>query len=369
MNDIIEHSNIIYMPNISELGGIETYVYEMVKKYQHLDIAVVSKQCDMKQAQRIRQYCKLYIHTNQQIKCDVAIINYDTSIIPFISENARIYETIHGDYSQTQIYKFKPPTHPRITGYIAITKFLQGKIKDILQVDNVLMSYNPLTIDDKEKPLILVSATRLHKNKGKDRMKCLASKLDQAGIDYIWYVFTNDNEEIQSPNVIFLKNRLDVNRWVAQADYVVLLSDSEALSYTLNEGLYRNIPVICTPLPYLDEIGVKNGLNAYIMAFDCSNVDDIVKNIKKIPKFTFNKMQDKYADIFTKNKSRYEEEKSMKAKVKCIMLEGYYDTVLGRDIAYGEEFEVDKIRAEYLEQNKAVKILKVIDNKERKGKK
>ena len=34
MNNEIRHSNIIYMPNISELGGIETYVYEMVKKYK-----------------------------------------------------------------------------------------------------------------------------------------------------------------------------------------------------------------------------------------------------------------------------------------------------------------------------------------------
>ena len=41
--EVIKHTNIIYMPTISALGGIETYVYELVKKYDYLDIAVVSK--------------------------------------------------------------------------------------------------------------------------------------------------------------------------------------------------------------------------------------------------------------------------------------------------------------------------------------
>ena len=82
---MIEHANIIFMPTISALGGIETYVYELVKKYKDLDIAVVSNSCEENQAKRIRKYCKLYIHHGEQIKCKVAIINYDQSIIKYIN--------------------------------------------------------------------------------------------------------------------------------------------------------------------------------------------------------------------------------------------------------------------------------------------
>lgn len=356
---MIEHSNIIYMPYISELGGIETYVYEMVKKYHNLDIAVVSKHCDYKQAQRIRKYCKLYLHTNEKIKCDVAIINYDTSIIDFIEDGAKIYETIHGDYSHREIYGFTPPTHPRITGYIAITNYLQGKVKELINKDNVIMSYNPLTIEDNGKPLILVSATRLHKNKGLKRMQELMFALDKRGINYIWYIFTGDLKDsgnvLTSPNVIILPSRLDVYRWIDQADYVVLLSDSEALSYTINEGLYRNIPVIVTPLPYLKEIGVEDGKNAYIMEFDCNNVDYIADNILNIPKFTFKHLEDKYAELFTKKKSHYKEEKMI--EVKCVYPGGYDDIELGRQIQEGEIFFVTKERAEYLVEHKAVVII------------
>ena len=352
---MIEHANIIFMPTISALGGIETYVYELVKKYHHLDIAVVSKSCDEKQAQRIRKYCKLYIHTNQKIKCKVAIINYDQSIINYIDDGAKIYQTIHADYTNP-IYDHRPQPHPRVTAFIAITEFLQDKMKDMLAPNDVILSYNPLTVDD-EKPIILVSATRLHKHKGKDRMQKLATELDKAGINYIWYVITNDIGGINSPNVIFIQNRLDINKWLSQATYVVLLSDSEACSYTLSEALYRNIPIITTPIPYLTEIGVRDGKNAYIMEFDCSNVNHIVENITNVPKFEFKKMEDRYGELFTKDKSHYEEDKNKLVQVQCIKT--YSDVKLGRLIESGKIIPepIKAERADHLELKGLVKIL------------
>lgn len=363
---IIKHDNIIYMPTISELGGIETYVYEMVKKYKDLDIAVVSNSCDKLQEERIKKYCKIYIHTDEKIECKVALINYDTSIIKYINEDAKIYEVIHADFSNPIYNGKKPPKNNRITGYIAITEFLKEKMQDLLGVDNMIMSYNPLTIEKKKKCLTLVSATRLHKNKGKHRMEKLAKALDDAGVNYIWYVFTNEKKGIDSPNVIFLKNRLDTGRWLDIADYGVLLSDSEACSYFINETLYRNVPIICTPLPYLKEIGVEDGKNAYIMEFDCSNVDDIVKKINNVPKFEFKQLKDKYAEIFAPGKSHYKEDKNKKVWVRCIKTRGYDDIQLKKHIVFNDKYVVKLDRAEYLEKNKAVEILeeyKGVDNK------
>ena len=358
MSGVIKHDNIIYMPTISALGGIETYVYELVKKYKYLDIAVVSKTCDELQAERIRKYCRLYIHEGQNIECKVAIINYDVGIINYINEDAKIYETIHGDYSCAIYNGKKPPTHERITGYIAITEYLQDKMKELLHRDNIIMCYNPLTIEKREKPLILVSATRLHKNKGPERMKILANSLDKAGIDYIWYAITNDMNVIDNPNIIFIKNRLDSYKWIEQADYCVLLSDSEACSYFINESLYRNVPVIVTPLPYLEEIGVKDGENAYIMDFDCKNVDYIVKNIRKVPKFEFKKLEDRYKDLFVPSKSHYKEDKKKRVWVRCIKVKGYDDTELNKHIKYNDKYLVSNFeRAEFLEKNNAVRVL------------
>ena len=356
---MIEHANIIWLSYIDALGGLETYVYELVKKYKDLDIAIVCKYCDPSQRKRLEKYCRVYIHNGQKINCKVCITNYDISIIPFLNEDAKIYETIHGDYT-SGVYDHGPATSDRITGYITITHYLENRMSTLLDKDKITFSYNPLTIENESKPIVIVSATRLHKTKGKDRMQLLANKLDSKGINYIWFVFTNEKNGIDSPNVIFLKNRLDIGKWLSIANYVALFSDTEACSYTLNEALYRNIPILCTPLPYLEEIGVKDNVNAYIMQFDCSNIDDIVDKITTIPKFKFEPLKDRYEYILAKSKSKYKEEKEMQVRVKCIMENGYDDMELGRHIKNGEEYEVNKIRAEYLRENKAVEILEEI---------
>ena len=353
---MIEHENIFYIRDISELGGVETFIWEMVKKYQSYDIAVVYKTAHKNQLERLKNYCMCYEHKQQRIKCKVAIINWDTSIIDYIDEGADIYQVIHGDYTH-EAYTWKPLTHPRIKEYIGCTKYVAEGFKKMMKCENTTFSYNPLTIDENERLLILVSATRLTKIKGKERMIRLANALDNANIKYIWYVFTNDKDAIPSPNVVYMKPRLDVGKWIARADYVVQLSDTEACSYTINEALYRNIPVICTPLPYLKEIGVKDKVNALIMNFDCSNVNDIVKNIMNIPKFEFKHLKDKYDDLLSHKPSHFWEDKFMKIKVEALDTYEKFnisDSELKRVPKAGEQFEITKERLNVLMGNNSM---------------
>ena len=347
----IKHNNILYISDISIIGGVETFISEMVKKYHNLDIAVVYKTAHPTQLQRLRQFCPVYKFNGQDIICKVAIINYDTSIIDYIKEG-KIYQAIHADYENPAYTKV--PQDKRVYQYIAITQHIAESFKRITGNENVILGYNPLTIEEK-KPLVLVSATRLSKVKGKDRMIKLAEALDRAGIDYIWYVLTTDKNEINSPNVIYIEPRLDAWKWIARADYLVQLSDTEGLSYSINEALYRNIPVIVTPLPYLDEIGVKNGLNSWIMEFDCSNVEDIVNNIKNVPKFNFTPLKDSYNKILAKGKSKYLEKMSELVLVECIR--NYKDLELNEKKKKGNEYKVTRMRAEFLQNE--LKVAKI----------
>lgn len=325
----------------------------MVKKYHNLDIAVVYKTAHPTQLQRIRKYCPAYQFKGQDIICKVAIINYDTSIIDYIKEG-KIYQVIHADY-ENPAYK-KIPQDKRVYQYIAITKHIAESFERITGNPNILVGYNPLTIEDK-KPLVLVSATRLSRVKGKSRMVKLAEALDKAGIDYIWYILTTDRQNINLPNIIYIEPRLDAWKWISRADYLVQLSDTEGLSYSINEALYRNIPVIVTPLPYLEEIGVKHGVNAWIMEFDCSNIDEIVKNIQNIPKFEFKRLPDSYNKILAKGKSKYEEQKKEIVKVQCIR--PYTDIQLGKKInTFNEPYEVTRERGEYLQD--VLQVVKII---------
>ncbi len=348
---IIKHSNILYIKDITALGGVETWAYEIAKKYHDLDLAVVVKTIDFHQLQRLSKLAPVYRHTNQRIECDVAVINYDTSIIPYIDAKIGIYQTIHGDY-ENPAYHWASPTSPKIKEYICITDYLMDSVKRITGNKNLRLSYNPLTPDKVDKPLILLSATRLSPIKGLDRMKKLAKALDETGVNYVWFVFTNSRDRIDSHNVIYLENTLDTAKWYELADYVVQLSDTEACSYTIAEALFRNKPVIVTPLPYLEEIGVKDGKNAYVMEFDCSNIDDIVKKIVDVPKFNFKRWEDDYGNIFTDKKKV----DVFGDKVEVVAVKVYYDMELKKQIMAGTKMKVGTERAYFLAALGIVKI-------------
>lgn len=358
----IEHKNIIYVNDFNWIGGVETYVHELLKRYSDLDVAVVYKTAHPEQLKRIRKYCKTYKHTDEKIVCDVAIINYDISIINYITptiwaqnltedDPRGIYQGIHADYDNEYYvsHGYRPPTDPRIKKYIAITKHIADTFTSVSGVpkDKIIQIYNPLTIEKKDRALILVSATRLTLEKGSKRMEILANALDNAGVSYVWFIFTDSEPSIISPNVVYMRPTMEIGRWLDLADYLVQLSDTEGCSYSINEMFYRNKPCILTPLHYLDELGIKDGKNCYIMKLDCSNVGDIVKKITKIPKFKFDKLEDSYDKIFIKSKSHYKPHKT-KVKLRCVFFLGFDDVRENRHITPGEVVEVDEYRADEL---------------------
>lgn len=135
---------------------------------------------------------------------------------------------------------------------------------------------------------------------------------------------------------------------------------ASGLSYTINEFLYRNIPIITTPLPYLDEIGVKDGENAYIVNFNCSNVDEVAKKITKKPKFKFEHLPDSYDDIFTDKKSHYAEDANTLVEVECTYPMGFRDMEYDVMRKNGERWLTNKIRAYELASNPK-KIVKIVE--------
>ena len=273
--------------------------------------------------------------------------------------------TIHADYEHN-FYKNKFPQHQRIKAYIGITKHIVESFKRCTGNQNCILGYNPLTIEPTKPYLTLVSATRLTQIKGKDRMIALSNAMDKLGIDYIWYVFTNDTDAIQSPNVVYMRPRLDVGRWIEKADYVVQLSDTEACSYTINEALYRNVPVIVTPLPYLEEIGYRDGKTGYTIKFDCSNVEEVAKQLQYKPTFKFKQLEDIYNKLFTNSETRFKED-NMKSKVIC--KEAYFDIQLNRLVEKEETIVVENDRAEHLMSLGLVELVERVEDKKKPTKK
>ena len=364
MENIIKHDNIIYVRNIHEIGGVETYAYELAKKYKDYDIAVVCKTIAPKQLKRLSQLCEVYIHKNEKIECKVMITNWDTSIIDYVNEDAKVYTGIHTDYSNEFERKGLPIDHPRTT-YIGITEDSKKKFEEITGIKRTILCRNPMRLEEDSPLLILVSATRLSSIKGGDRMLRLANELDRQGISYIWLLFTTneyeDNPVWKNKNIIHMQNRLDIGKYMRKADWVIQPSICEGDSYTDREALYRGVPIVVCELPYFKEIGIKEGVNALFLKEDCSNVEEVAKKMKQPLKFKFEPVKDDYDSIIVKGKSKYKEELKMKTKVKA--LRRFYDIFEDLHLKAGQEYETTKKRAEYLEKDGYVEIIKNIAKK------
>ena len=166
----IKHDNIVYITDISPLGGVETFAYEMVKKYRNTDIAVVCKKIADNQMERLLKICPVYIHTNEKIKCKTIVINFDNSILDYLDYSEGkplICEVIHADYTNSH-YECYPVIDKRVDRWIGITEHVCKTFSEVFGVETEL-GYNPLNIEAEEykRPLILLSATRLSKIKGR----------------------------------------------------------------------------------------------------------------------------------------------------------------------------------------------------------
>ena len=344
--------NIFYFRYINAIGGIETFFYYLAKKYQDWDITIYYLDGDSMQINRLKQYVRVKKYEGEIIKCDKAFFNYNLDIIENV-EAKEYYQIAHGCYKKLGI---KANVNKKITKYLGVSNVACQDFKELTGFNTELV-YNPIEIDKPKKVLNLISATRLSSEKGKSRMIKLGKILDEAEIPYLWTIFTNDTNAINNPNIIYMKPKLDIINYIANADYLVQLSDNEAYCYSVVESLSVGTPVIVTDVPVFKEIGVNKD-NGFILDFDLSNVP-IEEIYKGLPKFEYKPKEDNWITFLMPGKSTYKEELKMKVKVKCV--QNYYDLQLSQNVTVQDEpFIVNLVRANELVDAKVCEIVEEV---------
>lgn len=347
--------NIFYFRHINEIGGVETMFYMLAKKYHDRDMTIFFTSGDPKQIARLRKYVRVRQHfKGEKIKCEKAFFNYNLDIIDDVEADEYV-QVIHCDFKQYAKIGVKPNINPKINKYIAVSHTAANAFEEITGIKPEVC-YNPLLTEKPKKILHLITASRLTMEKGKDRMIKLADQLDAAGIPYIWTVFTNDTNAIRNPNVIFMKPRIDgITDFIADADYLVQLSDTEGYSYSIIESLSVGTPVIVTDLPVLTEMKVENGVNGFILPFDMNDIP-IEKIYEGLQPFVYEANKDRWDKIMAKGKSTYKAEQKEKVTIKPV--KKYFDLQMNRLVEASEQpFQVTRERAETLIALGVVKII------------
>lgn len=334
--------NVIYFPSFNKIGGVETYCYEMALKFgSEYDITIVYKQGDPKQMQRLREVCRVIkFNEGDKIVCDVFLFGWGWDIIDSV-EAKEYVQTYHADFKARGI---APCMDKRVTKRYGVAENTTLGIREHFNIEVETM-YNPYTPKQPRKVLKLISATRLTPDKGYNRMLKLADALEEANVPYIWTIYTDSPKDTKHPNMICVPTRLDILDFIADADYLVQLSDSEGYSYSIVEALSVGTPVICTEFGVAKEQGVEDGKTGFILPFDMSEipVQSIYKGVKK---FKYAPRESHYEEILSPGKSDYKYD--MNGKVTVKVLKNFFDLERGEMSLKGVEYEVTRTRAEKL---------------------
>jgi len=216
-NHVLELDVVIHATFLEKIGGIETWVYYIAKKYNIGQITLLYSRADKEQLDRLEPYIKTIQYTGQKIKCNKIIFTMAQHVVPELYESAKEkYLLVHANYGK--VYEYGYEKFLEMNKVYAVSNVARDSLKRLTEQE-VFTLYNPVEIDKPRKLLKLISATRLTQEKGEGRIKKLSEELDKKGIPYIWHIFTDRPPEKVSKNIILMQPRYNMSDYIAQADY------------------------------------------------------------------------------------------------------------------------------------------------------
>ena len=276
----------IFRDVIYPSGGIETWLYNIAKRWGSThDITIYYDNADDKQLRRLQRLVRCEEYIGQNVELDTAIWCYD--FLGFNTTKAkRKVHIVHADYGHRLIRNFDKGGGlvAKVNEVYAVSRKAAASAERLFGCE-VGVLYNPLSWETPERPIRIISATRLTHEKGLERMVKLHQALDRAGVNYQWEIYTPSYREEGitsrfSKNVIFKKPVMSILEKIKKADFVVQLSDTESFGYTIVEAMTLGIPLVVTDIAVLPELGI-NKRNAIIVPLRkyCVNYNNIVKHI------------------------------------------------------------------------------------------
>ena len=293
------YENIFYFNYLNEIGGTEQFLYYLSCYYKNFVVFYKNKDSDARQIDRLGDNVEVLRYKGGILRCKRFFGNYNADIIDNVEAEEYI-QVIHLNYKLQGVV---PKINPKYTKFIGVS---QSVCDDFYALTGIKAEciYNPVFVEKPRKVLKLISATRLTNEKGKNEMIRLGDMLDRAMIPYIWLVFTNDYKEIDNPHIVYMKPTLEIDDYIADCDYLVQLSKSESYCFSVVQALMLGVPVIVREMDVWKEIGLKDGVNSYILDYNLTDVD-VNKIYKGLGKFEYSPPKSSW-DKYLKKESEYD---------------------------------------------------------------
>lgn len=277
---------IIYQDYLYFIGGIETFLFNLVKYYKDYDITILGRSIDIDQFVALSKYANVKIDDYKKFECDVLILgNYNCDYILGRAAAKKIYQMIHADWEGItklpEWSNFKWTKNKRVDKIICVSDVAAKGLKKTMGYDSEVI-YNIL--DDnyqQEDGMTFITLSRATPEKGIHRMVKMAKAFEEHNKKFIWFICCSLEqvkdkkllEEIKSiPEFIIIPPSIYNKMLIKGCDYLVQLSDTESFCYSAYEALQRKVPVILTDFPEAKNI-VDEGENGYIVDMELNNLD------------------------------------------------------------------------------------------------
>lgn len=367
---------IFYQSHLHQMGGVETMCYNWcwwLRNY--FDITLLYCSADEERLKKMAKLVKTEKYENgKTYECDIFIRNSVWGTIPQNIKAKRMIEMRHANYKYLldEGLLYQQYKDMGIKEIVGCGEFVSKMSDEVLHDNPTTIKNILLPQHDTKKVLKLISCMRIDPAKGWNRMLKMMQMMRDADIKFEWNIFTNATKyKCEYEEVHFWKQRYDIWDYLANADYTVLLSDSEGLPYTVQESLQYQVPCIVTDVGGCTEL-IKDGVNGYVVPLDM-NFD--INKIMKIPKCSeyengaleaWLKYLEYDGEKIDKKKliQKFKEEKEMKVKVKALIKFNDVEEKKLRNI--GDEFTCLEERADYLLKHNAVEVVKDVKEEQPK---
>lgn len=308
---------IIYHNYIPKVGGIETAIYNLAKVLRDTYKVTICFQ-SAEANQSLIKYSevadiKRLTDPFERIECDVCLIA-SNHVKPKQIVAKRYLQWIHSDYRKynLNLVEQQAGVERYVDQYIAVSAHAGKVAKDLFKINPVVIQnvLDPeFKLPEHENILHLVTNSRISPEKGFKRMVTLAEGFKEAGIRFEWLVFGDNTHRPQEmkqtiesfrhiPEVIFAGYKEDIRGGLAQADYLVQLSDFEGCPYSVLEALSVGVPCILTKFDSAGEL-VQDGVNGYLVPLNMKGIDykRIANHIPKDFTFSQDGLKEKWMEI------------------------------------------------------------------------
>lgn len=161
---------ILYHNNLLRFGGVDTFVYNFVKKmHSKYDILFLYTEANLENLERIKKYVKTeaYIQEKKYV-CDVCLCASAWGQYPetVVAKSGRYIQMVHADYIRAKEVGFTYNKWHKTTEHIGVSDHVCKIFKQLFPAEKITRIYNLLDDVQETKPILkLISATRVSKEK------------------------------------------------------------------------------------------------------------------------------------------------------------------------------------------------------------